>query len=64
MKRWIPAAEIVLAGALTGYLIGPESLDQFFGTAFRNTVAFNVIAGAAIGAVLGVIAVMATPKAE
>jgi hypothetical protein len=57
-------AEVALAGAFVGFLIGPESLDQFFGVDFRNTFAFNVIAGTAIGAALGFLLSLAKPQAE
>ena len=43
MSRWVPIAETALAGALVGYMIGPESLEQFFGMTFRNGVAFNIL---------------------
>jgi hypothetical protein len=56
MNRVVAIAEIALAGAMVGFLIGADSLDQFFGWTFANSVAFNVTAGTAIGAVLGVIA--------
>lgn len=64
MGRWIEVAQLALAGALTGFLIGPDSLDQFFGFAFSNSVAFNVIVGAAIGLVLGFLATLSKPQAE
>jgi hypothetical protein len=65
MSRFVIIAEVALAGALVGFMIGPDSLDQFFGWTFDNSVAFNVIAGGAIGAALGVIATALSPaKAE
>lgn len=64
MSRWTEVAQIVLAGALTGFLIGPDSLDQFFGLTFSNSVAFNVIVGAAIGLVLGFLTTLSKPQAE
>ena len=63
-KRWMLVAEVALAGALTGFLIGPESLDQFFGWTFGNTVTFNIAAGTAIGAALGFLLSLAKPQAE
>ena len=64
MSRWIEVAQIALAGALTGFMIGPDSLDEFFGLAFHNSVLFNVVTGTAIGAVLGYLATLFKPKAE
>jgi len=64
MSRWTEIAQIVLAGALTGFLIGPDSLDQFFGLTFSNSVAFNIITGGAIGLVLGFLATLSKPQAE
>ena len=64
MSRWMEIAQIALAGALTGFLIGPDSLDQFFGLTFSNSVAFNVIVGAAIGLVLGFLATLSKAQAE
>jgi F0F1-type ATP synthase assembly protein I len=61
MNRLVLIAEVALAGMLVGFLIGPESLDQFFGTTFRNTVAFNIIAGGVIGAILGFLATALSP---
>lgn len=52
-KRYVFIAEIVFAGALVGLLIGPESLDQFFGLTYENSTFFNVMSGAIIGGVLG-----------
>ncbi|MEO1703010.1 MAG: hypothetical protein AAFR71_13260 [Pseudomonadota bacterium] len=49
-------AQVTFAGAMVGFLIGPDSLDQFFGLFPEHTVLMNVIAGAAIGAAIGVIA--------
>ena len=57
-------AELALAGALVGFLIGPESLDQFFGWTFRNTVPFNIAAGAIIGALVGFVLSLMKPQAE
>ncbi|WP_306121054.1 hypothetical protein [Roseitalea sp. MMSF_3504] len=48
-------AQLTFAGAVVGYLIGPESLDQFIGMFPENTVLANVLVGALIGAGLGVI---------
>lgn len=64
MGRWTEIAQIMLAGALTGFLIGPDSLDQFFGFTFSNSVAFNVIVGGTIGLVLGFLATLSKPQAE
>ena len=49
-------AQLTFAGAMVGFLIGPDSLDQFIGMFPEHTVLMNVIIGAAIGAVVGVIA--------
>lgn len=64
MSRWIEVAQFALAGAMTGFLIGPDSLDQFFGIAFSNSFAFNIIVGSGIGLVLGFIATRPKPQAE
>ncbi|MFZ2102234.1 MAG: hypothetical protein WAU86_16890 [Oricola sp.] len=64
MSRLIAIAEIALAGALTGLMIGPDSLDQFIGVNYANTTAFNVIAGAAIGVALGFVATLSKTQAE
>ncbi|GAB4350265.1 MAG: hypothetical protein Kow0026_06280 [Oricola sp.] len=64
MSRWIEVAQIALAGTLAGFLIGPDSLDQFLGLTFSNSVAFNVIAGAAIGLALGLLTLLSKPQAE
>jgi hypothetical protein len=48
-------AQLTFAGALTGFLIGPSSLDQFIGMFPNNTMLMNVIVGGLIGAALGVI---------
>ncbi|WP_223477412.1 hypothetical protein [Oricola indica] len=64
MSRWVPIAETALAGALVGYMIGPESLEQFFGMTFRNGVAFNILTGTAIGAVLGLIMTVSQTQSE
>ena len=64
MNRVVVIAEIALAGALVGLLIGPDSLDQFFGMAYANSVAVNVTFGIAIGAVLGVIATFFQSQSE
>ncbi len=53
--RMLFIAELTFAGFLVGLLIGPESLDQFFGLNFENSVTFNVVAGALIGAGLGIL---------
>ena len=63
MSRWTEVAQIALAGALTGFMIGPNSLDEFFGIAFSNSVAFNVATGTAVGAVLGFLATLSKPQA-
>ncbi|WP_193174508.1 hypothetical protein [Oricola nitratireducens] len=64
MNRLVAVAEIALAGALTGLVIGPDSLDQFFGIDFANSTAFNVIAGTLIGTVLGFVATLSEKQAE
>lgn len=52
-KRLLFIAELAFAGFLVGLLIGPSTLDQFFGLTYDNSVAFNLIAGTLIGAALG-----------
>lgn len=64
MNRVVVIAEIALAGALVGLLIGPDSLDQFVGMTYANSVAVNVTAGVAIGAVLGAIATFFQTQSE
>ncbi|MAS04420.1 MAG: hypothetical protein CL534_06955 [Ahrensia sp.] len=64
MNRAVVIAEIALAGALVGLLIGPDSLDQFVGMTYDNSVAVNVTAGIAIGAVLGMIATFFQSQSE
>ncbi|MEL6435604.1 MAG: hypothetical protein AAFP99_02300 [Pseudomonadota bacterium] len=49
-------AQLTFAGAMVGFLIGPDSLDQFIGMFPDHDTAVNVIVGGAIGAALGVIA--------
>jgi uncharacterized membrane protein len=56
-------AQLIFAGALTGFLIGPESLDQFIGFFPNNQIWMNVIVGALIGLALGVVASL-TKQAE
>jgi F0F1-type ATP synthase assembly protein I len=46
-------AELTFAGFLVGLLIGPSTLDQFFGLDYDNSVSFNLIVGSLIGAGLG-----------
>ena len=60
-KRALFIAELTFAGLLVGLLIGPESLDQFFGLNFENSVEFNLFAGGLIGASLGVLGSMLPP---
>ncbi|MEQ8399541.1 MAG: hypothetical protein RIB53_07850 [Roseitalea porphyridii] len=48
-------AQLAFAGALVGFLIGPNSLDEFVGIFPDNSVAMNVIVGGLIGAALGVV---------
>ena len=48
-------AQLVFAGALTGFLIGPDSLDQFIGMFPQHSTIMNVIGGAIIGAVSGAV---------
>lgn len=57
-------AQLAFAGALTGFLIGPDSLDQFFGIFPNNKIWMNVIVGAAIGVALGLVAQMFNKQAE
>lgn len=49
-------AQLVFAGGMIGFLIGPDSLDQFIGLFPEHSVPVNVIVGAGIGAVVGFIA--------
>jgi hypothetical protein len=62
-KRALMIAELTFAGLLVGLLIGPESLDQFFGLNYENSVVFNLIVGGLIGAGLGLLASM-LPQTE
>lgn len=48
-------AQLTFAGALVGFLIGPNSLDEFIGMIPGNSLAMNLIVGGLIGAVLGVV---------
>ncbi|MGB7432511.1 MAG: hypothetical protein WA921_08605 [Ahrensia sp.] len=57
-------AQLAFAGGLTGFLIGPESMDQFFGIFPNNAIWMNVIVGAAIGAALGFVAQKFNKQAE
>ena len=61
-SRKLFIAELTFAGFLVGLLIGPESLDQFFGLNFENSVAFNVVVGALIGAGLGILGTLLPQK--
>lgn len=64
MNRLLFIAETALAGAFTGFLIGPDSLDQFFGMSYDNTVVINLAVGAVVGAMLGFLAASAQKQAE
>ena len=64
MNRVVIIAEIALAGALVGLPLGPDSLDQFVGLTYPNSVAVNVMAGTAIGAILGTIATFFQSQSE
>jgi len=64
MSRWTEIAQIVLAGALTGFLIGPDSLEQFVGVSYDNPALLNVVVGAVAGLVLGFLATLSKPQAE
>lgn len=48
-------AELAFAGFLVGLLIGPDTLDQFFGLTYNNSVAFNLIVGTLAGASIGLL---------
>lgn len=64
MSRLVAVAEMGLAGALTGFMIGPDSLRQFVGVDYANSFAMNVIVGAAVGTLLGFLATLSTTQAE
>jgi len=49
-------AQLAFAGALVGFLIGPESLDQFFGVFPDNQIWMNILVGGFIGVCLGLVA--------
>ncbi len=63
-KRVQFIAELTFAGVLVGLLIGPSSLDQFFGLTFDNSTTFNLIAGGLIGAGLGFLGSFLPEKLE
>lgn len=48
-------AQLTFAGAMVGFLIGPDSLDQFIGLFPDTSVILNVVIGGLIGAGLGVL---------
>ena len=48
-------AQLAFAGAMVGFLIGPDSLDRFIGIIPNHPVVLNVLVGGLIGAALGVI---------
>jgi hypothetical protein len=48
-------AQLAFAGALIGFLIGPNSLDEFIGIVGNNSVPINIVVGALIGAALGML---------
>ncbi|MEO0544685.1 MAG: hypothetical protein AAFY99_12790 [Pseudomonadota bacterium] len=48
--------QLTFAGGMVGFLIGPDSLDQFIGMFPEHTVPINIVVGAILGAALGVIA--------
>lgn len=52
-------AQMGMAGALVGFLIGPNSLDEFIGIIPNNPVVLNVLVGALVGAALGVLGSLA-----
>ncbi|MEL6202656.1 MAG: hypothetical protein AAFR39_09905 [Pseudomonadota bacterium] len=49
-------AQLTFAGAMVGFLIGPDSLDQFIGLFPKHTVVMNTIVGGIIGAGIGFVA--------
>lgn len=53
MKNYIFILELALAGALVGFLLGADSLKDFFGSSIHNTAAMNIVVSAAVGAFLG-----------
>lgn len=46
-------AQLAFAGAVTGFLIGPDSLDQFIGMFPHHSTLMNVIGGLVLGVVSG-----------
>lgn len=56
-------AQLAVAGGLVGFLIGPQSLDQFIGMFPENTIVMNVVVGTLVGLALGVVASV-TSKSE
>lgn len=52
-------AQMGMAGALVGFLIGPNSLDEFIGIIPNNPVVLNVLVGALVGAAFGVLGSLA-----
>lgn len=56
--------QLAFAGGMTGFLLGPESLDQFIGIFPDNQIWMNVVVGTAIGAVLGFVAQKFNKQAE
>ena len=57
-------AQLTFAGAMVGFLIGPDSLDEFIGILPQSSVVVNVIGGALIGALLGVVASFSSKQVD
>ncbi|MEM0900170.1 MAG: hypothetical protein AAGI92_09500 [Pseudomonadota bacterium] len=45
--------QLIFAGALIGFLIGPNSVDEFVGVLPDNQIWMNMIVGGGIGGLLG-----------
>ena len=52
-------AQLTFAGAMVGFLIGPDSLDRFIGIIPNHPVIANIVIGGLIGAALGALGSLA-----